>query len=651
MSKYRGKMTESIIDLTLEIIYLLTGEDYIVMKKSGECKTPSSCLSASRGLNRTQSPITVPPLHSLILERDNDQQILELTNKIIQLLTGEVPIRCEDITVHFSVEEWEYIEGHKDLYKDVMEHQQPLRTLDGSAAGKTLYEDFHPGFTECKSTNDDNEAKCLKIEEESEIKTTSERNVTEITKQSVSHEEGNVIDKDIYTDVTQYTPTHVKEESVFCEQGNITNAIIYTPAHHTQHTSIKEEPVSCAERRKLTHTDNYTPTDHTHQASAIKEISASCAERRNLSDTDIYTPTDQTPTHIKEEPVSCAERGKLTHTDNYTPTDHTHQASAIKEISASCAERRNLSDTDIYTPTDQTPTHIKEEPVSCAERGNKTDNDHYTLTDQTQYTSPIKEESVYYEQGAFMETDIYVPTGVCEESNLNIFTPMDQLYKDIDILDFSKWDLCPEKTHNPSLVTYPECREIVTNKSTPPLNPRTCVGDKTTVCSDWWRSFGVNSHLAAPQKVHPVPKPHHFNDREKRFTKQSDFYRHQRFNTREKEFFCYVCGKYFSTNPHLIRHQRIHTGERPFPCTECGKSFNQKSILVTHQRTHTGEKPFVCSVCGKSFIKSSNLVTHQRVHGGEKPFYCPECGKSFMKSSSLVAHQRTHRARKQFTFL
>ncbi|XP_077111551.1 uncharacterized protein LOC143767243 isoform X1 [Ranitomeya variabilis] len=124
MERDRDKMAERILHLTLEILFRLTGEDYTLVKKtsSERCQAP-----VSEGWGRPLSPITGPPPHPLIHEDINDQRILELTYKMIELLTGEVPIRCQDVTVYFSMEEWEYLEGHKDQYKDIMmEVPRPL---------------------------------------------------------------------------------------------------------------------------------------------------------------------------------------------------------------------------------------------------------------------------------------------------------------------------------------------------------------------------------------------------------------------------------------------------------------------------------------------------------------------------------------------
>ncbi|XP_073517953.1 oocyte zinc finger protein XlCOF8.4-like [Phyllobates terribilis] len=135
MDKDKKKMAERILHLTLEILFRLTGEDYTVVKKtsSERCQDP-----VSEGWGRPLSPITRPPPHPLINEDINDQKILELTYKMIELLTGEVPIRCQDVAVYFSMEEWEYLEGHKDLYKDVMmEVPQPLTSPDLSSKRTT----------------------------------------------------------------------------------------------------------------------------------------------------------------------------------------------------------------------------------------------------------------------------------------------------------------------------------------------------------------------------------------------------------------------------------------------------------------------------------------------------------------------------------
>ncbi|KAM4030876.1 uncharacterized protein ACNLHF_018464 [Anomaloglossus baeobatrachus] len=124
MDRDRDNMVEKILHLTLEILFRLTGEDYTVVKKtsSERCQDPMS-----EGWSRSLSQISGPIPHPLIHKNINDQKILELTYKMIELLTGEVPIRCHDVTVYFSMEEWAYLERHKDLYKDVMmEDPQPL---------------------------------------------------------------------------------------------------------------------------------------------------------------------------------------------------------------------------------------------------------------------------------------------------------------------------------------------------------------------------------------------------------------------------------------------------------------------------------------------------------------------------------------------
>ncbi|KAM3939879.1 uncharacterized protein RB166_021883 [Leptodactylus fuscus] len=109
--------------------------DYTVVKKtcSGRCQAP-----VYDGYGGTLSPFPGPPPHPLIQEEINGQKILELTHKMLELLTGEVPIRCQDVAVYFSMEEWEYLEGHKDLYKEVMmEDQQPLTSAGRSSKRTT----------------------------------------------------------------------------------------------------------------------------------------------------------------------------------------------------------------------------------------------------------------------------------------------------------------------------------------------------------------------------------------------------------------------------------------------------------------------------------------------------------------------------------
>ncbi|XP_077111701.1 uncharacterized protein LOC143767342 isoform X2 [Ranitomeya variabilis] len=151
MDRDRDKMAERILHLTLEILFQLTGEDYILVKTSSErCLDP-----VSEGWGRPLSPITGPPPEPPIHGDINDQKILELIYKMIELLTGEVPIRCQDVSVYFSMEEWEYLEGHKDQYKDIMmEDPQPLTSPVLSSKRTTPERCPHPLLPQdCKQEN------------------------------------------------------------------------------------------------------------------------------------------------------------------------------------------------------------------------------------------------------------------------------------------------------------------------------------------------------------------------------------------------------------------------------------------------------------------------------------------------------------------
>lgn len=107
MEERRSQLGGKILDITLEIICLVTGENCSVVKTSGEVVAPCGIG------NRT----TALPMPLAVYEKD--KKILELTNKIIELLTRE-----------------EYLKEREGPYKDnKMNDLQPLTSLDSLLGG------------------------------------------------------------------------------------------------------------------------------------------------------------------------------------------------------------------------------------------------------------------------------------------------------------------------------------------------------------------------------------------------------------------------------------------------------------------------------------------------------------------------------------
>ncbi|XP_073536902.1 uncharacterized protein [Phyllobates terribilis] len=602
MDRDRDKMAERILHLTLEILFRLTGEDYTIVKKtsSERCQDPES-----EGWGRPLSPITGPPPHTLIHEDINDQKILELAYKMIELLTGEVPIRFQDVAIYLSMEEWEYLEGHKDLYKDVMmEVPQPLTSPVLSRERTTPERCPHPLLPQdCKEENPD----VYQGEDLPHINTTEtyvrgdERCKEEIptdnrTGDSTRSSEGHLILSDFSADnlgIAAYT----------CEE----NVIIPDTPQDVMRKNLSSDP--------------------------FQQVLVSASSNANMQNKSHTRAIEDEMADIGDKPFPCSECGKW-----FTTKYHlvAHQMIHTGEKPFSCSECGKRFTTKRHLITHQM-IHTGEKPFSCSECGKG------------------------FSRKAYLDVHMNIHTGEksfsCSECG-KCFTMKSSLVAHQKIHTGEKPFSCSEcgkcfirKTH---LVAHlknhtgekpfscSECGKRYNTKSALFNHQRIHTGKKPFSCSECGKCFTTKHQLVTHQIKHTGEKPFSCSECGKCYRDKSYLVAHQRIHTGEKPFSCSECGKCFTMKSSLVIHQISHTGEKPFSCSECGKRFSTKHRLVTHQIIHTGEKPFSCSECGKCFADKSRLVTHQKIHTGLKPFSCSECGKCFNRKTHLVAHLKTH---------
>ncbi|XP_069611362.1 oocyte zinc finger protein XlCOF22-like [Ranitomeya imitator] len=552
MDRDRDKMAERILHLTLEILFRLTGEDYTVVKKtsSERCQAPVS--------EEPLSPITVPPPHPPIHENINDQKILELTYKMIELLTGEVPIRCQDVTVYFSMEEWEYVEGHKDLYKDVMlEVPQPLTSPVLSSERTTPEGCPRPLLPQdCKQEDpnvpQDPQGKDLphintagtyvRGDERCKEEIPTDNRTDDCTRSSVTNL--------IFSDFVSYDYDIIPDK---CEEHAI--VLDVPPALHRKNVSsnLLQEVLSSSSSRTNTKNKSHI-IGVEYQIAHTEEKQFSCSECEKS-----YSFKSRLVAHLRshtgEKPFSCSECGKCFMVKANLVT---HQKSHTGEKPYLCSECGKCFVVRSQLIIHQR-SHTGEKPYSCLECGK------------------------HYSEKSKLVRHKIIHTG--------------------------------EKPYSCS-----ECGKCFVVKSHLISHQKIHTGDKPFSCSECGKCFNRKTNLATHQRIHTREKTFSCLECGKCFKWETNLVTHKRIHTGEKLFSCLECGKCFNWKTNLVKHERSHTGEKPFSCLECGKCFAEKSKLVTHQRIHTGEKPFSCSECGKCFTEKSNLVKHLRIHTGKKPF-------------------------------
>ncbi|XP_069605964.1 oocyte zinc finger protein XlCOF22-like isoform X2 [Ranitomeya imitator] len=586
----RDKMAERILHLTLEILFRLTGEDYTVVKKTFSecCQDP-----VTERWGRLLSPITEPPPHPQILEDVNDKKLLKLIYKLIELLSGEVPIRCQDVAIYFSMEEWEYFEGHKDLYKDVMmEVPQLLTSPDLSSKRTTPERRPHPL----------------------------------LLPQDFKQEHPNVPQDHQGEDLT-----HI----------NTTETFVSGDEWCKEEIPTYDYPDNCTRRSKRQLTSSIFKSDDleipqdTTEVNAIapdlssslhnKDLSSDCLKQIQSSHSLPTTKENQShkiiikkyfvkhqKIHTVENRFSCSKCGKCY---NQKSGFVRHQRTHTGEKPFSCSECGKCFNHKSDLGKHQR-THTGEKPFSCSECG-KCFNQKCNL---------VKHQRTHTGNKPFS----------CSECG-KCFNHKSDLAKHQIIHTGEKPFSCLE------------CGKCYNQKSYLVTHQRIHTGEKPFSCPECGKCFNHKSDLGKHQRIHTGEKPFSCLECGKCYNQKSDFVRHQRTHTGEKPFSCSECGKCFSQKCNLVKHQRTHTGNTPFSCSECGICFSQKSDLVKHQRTHTEKKPFSCPECGKCFNRKSDFGKHQRIHTRERSlFHLQNVGSVFLNKSSLLSHQRTHTGEKPF---